>query len=120
MLNVLGRFNRRRHRLERIETKLDLVLGLLGVLNQDERKLGMTLDDVLAQVTAMKDVEDGLGAAIDQIVAQDTDIAAKLKAALAAGGDPVKIQAIADELTAQTAGLAAKKDAVVTAVLANT
>lgn len=54
-----------------------------------------TLDDVIAKVTALGTVEDS-------VVALLTDLKAKLDAAIAAGADPVKLQALSDALGAQT------------------
>lgn len=65
-----------------------------------------TLDDVVAKVTALGTVEDG-------VVTLLTDIKAKLDAAIAAGPDPVKLQALSDAIDAQSQKLAA-------AVTANT
>lgn len=53
------------------------------------------LDDVVAKVTALTTVDDS-------VVALLTDLKVKLDAAIAAGNDPVKLQAISDALGAQT------------------
>jgi len=58
-------------------------------------KIMATLDDVVAKVTALGTVEDS-------VVALLTDLKAKLDAAIAAGADPVKLQALSDAIGAQT------------------
>lgn len=53
------------------------------------------LDDIVAKISALTTVDDG-------VVALLTDLKTKLDAAIAAGGDPAKLQAISDALGAQT------------------
>lgn len=86
--------------LDRIEAKLDLLLGLFL---SEERRLLMTLDDLAKQVQANTDVEASAVTLIQGLAAQ-------LKAS---ANDPAKIQALADQLSASAAPLAA-------AVAANT
>src|SRR4029450_11366032 len=63
-----------------------------------------TLDDVVAKVQALTTVDDS-------VVALLTDLKAKLDAAISAGADPAKLQALSDALGAQTQRLS---DAVTT------
>ena len=53
------------------------------------------LDDIISKVSALTTVDDS-------VVALLTDLKTKLDAAIAAGGDPAKLQAISDALGAQT------------------
>jgi len=62
------------------------------------------LDDIVAKVSALTTVDDS-------VVALLTDLKTKLDAAIAAGGDPAKLQAISDALGTQTQRLS---DAVTT------
>jgi hypothetical protein len=57
------------------------------------------LDDVITKVTALTTVTDG-------VVALLTDLKTKLDAAINAGADPAKLQALSDALGQQTQRLA--------------
>ncbi len=78
-----------------------------------------TIDDVLTQVASLTDVDSGLSQVIDQIIAQDTDLKARLDAAIASQ-DPAKLQAVSDGLAQSIADLSAKKQAIIDAITANT
>jgi hypothetical protein len=68
---------------------------LLKLILSKLEKTMATLDDVVTKVTALGTVEDS-------VVALLTDLKAKLDAAIAAGADPAKLQALSDALGAQT------------------
>lgn len=89
-------------KIEIDHAEMETILLLLGRDNPFHRlllskleTLMATLDDVVAKVTALGSVEDS-------VVALLTDLKAKLDAAIAAGADPVKLQALSDALGAQT------------------
>jgi uncharacterized protein (DUF2336 family) len=85
--------------------QLSAIQQRLNQLIQGETKIMATLDDVVAATAAEKTV-------VDSAVALLNNLTAMLQAALATG-DPTKIQAAVDAITAQTQELA-------TAVAANT
>jgi cell pole-organizing protein PopZ len=91
----------------RLDAKLDRILQLLQDLHtylvSSQRTMTMTLDELAKQVQANTDVEAGAVAAFTAIAAQ----------MVANKNDPVKIQALADQLKASAAPLAA-------AIVANT
>lgn len=85
------------------DKKLDQILKLLQTVILKENQMAATLDQVLTDITDLNNVEDGVIALLTQI-----------KAMLdAAGTDPVKIQAVADQI-------AAMKQKAADAIAANT
>lgn len=78
------------------------------------------ISDIATQVHTLTDVTTGMGVAVDAIVAQETDIKAKLDAAIAAGADPVALAAISAELGSATSTLATEKDKIIASTVANT
>lgn len=82
-------------RLDMISAKLD---GLSQKLAAEEKRLMATLADVQAAVTAEKTVEGSVITLLQQLSDQ-------LKAALAAN-DPAAVQAVVDQITANTKAMA--------------
>lgn len=77
-------------------------------------------DALKAQVEASITIEQSTILLVQGMAATEADLAAKLAAAIAAGGDPVALQDIADELQATSDENKASSDALATAVVANT
>jgi seryl-tRNA synthetase len=75
-------------------------------------------DALLAKVTAETDEVTAIKTFVDGLKAQLTDVQAQLAAAIAAGADPVALQAVADQLTAVTSGIDA--NATAEAAIVNT
>lgn len=87
----------------RIEKKLDTIITLLERLLNQEMTMSKELDDLTAQVAANTQVEQSAVTLIQGIAAQ----------LAAAGTDPVKLQALHDQLKSSA-------DALAAAVAANT
>jgi hypothetical protein len=80
-----------------INEKLDKILGVLGVIRQEEKKMSVELEELTAEVTETKGIEESAVVLIQGIAA----------ALAAAGSDPVKLKALRDDLKVSTDALAA-------------
>jgi hypothetical protein len=87
------------------DPRLDQVLALLQQLTRTETSIMASLADITTAVAAEKTVEDSVMTLLGEI-------GTHLKAAIASN-DPVAMQAVVDQITANTAALSA-------AVVANT
>lgn len=76
-----------------------VLLNLINSLIQKVDQAMATLDDIVTKVTGLTTVTDG-------VVTLLTDLKTKLDAAINAGADPAKLQALSDALGQQTQRLA--------------
>lgn len=88
----------------------------MGILDDLQAKAKATLD----KVTSDTDIDNAVAKVVNDQVATITDLKAQLAAAIAAGNDPVKLQALSDTMDAILAADTSNAAIVSAAVTAGT
>lgn len=81
---------------------LKQIFSMLQQLLQGQARIMASLDDIKAKEDAEAAVEGQILTLMQQMVAKQVDLAQQLQAALANAADPAKLQALADEIDANT------------------